>query len=741
MAAPPPLEQVTFTLVTINDNYKQIEFNWTEPPSIPEVEGDEVTPGTPPNAPVTYKIYYSYSGGVPIIFQSGITAGNSSTTVILQFPLAPGDITFSIQSIDSYETASIAAEFTPIEILQLPSPDNKFTALNVSNVNATYTVSSTNATQNITISFDNLVGVITEPDRPVNITYSVYDVNDVQLAQETYPSAIESGGTTPDFVLSFVRLVRLAPAATETYYVRAMVSNNTNAESESSTEYIFTMDTVTTPISSLNVNALIPTATYFPTNLTQEITLTWGIDLGNSDGLGDFIYNIYEGESDSPTTTTTPNIVTGTVIIDKRLRSFDKRDFYIKLVGAENTNIFSEKVKVTYTQPEQQIALSNAIPRMNVTNLQLVSDIPTMDKVNSQTLTFTWDLPEQSLTDDFLEDGTPIRYYLFNDNNVVLGQGVANTSTDDPNQRRIVLEGTRLAPGDYTYHVQLLVAGDAYPNNYSNIFSEKVSKSFTMDPITFPAMELNIADATCSLLTDGDTKNATFTWSNPPSLRDVKYDYKVFRFVPATTERLMFFTLSSSPAETLSQEVSNQDDAITVDSQIYLEVVERENSNVFSEYKQFDITMVCLLKGTLVKTQDSYVAIEHLKAGDVVLNHKQQPTKITKTTMIKLSYIENPVGKEVDTTVYKIPAGEYGATKDVFLTHHHKFLANGKMLKPVEAGLKRATPEEICDENNTYYVCHLRLEDEYNNHFIVNGDCVVEDWWDWPRPTHLERLD
>jgi len=162
-----------------------------------------------------------------------------------------------------------------------------------------------------------------------------------------------------------------------------------------------------------------------------------------------------------------------------------------------------------------------------------------------------------------------------------------------------------------------------------------------------------------------------------------------------------------------------------------------DGSDTITNLVESEQVTVCLLKGTLVKTQNSYVPIEDLQVGDLVLNHKHEPTKITKTINQVISYKPILVGNEINRTIYKIPAGEYGATKDLFLTHHHRFLANGKMLKPLEAGLEKAKPEEFCDEYKKYTVYHLRLEDEYNNNFIVNGDCVVEDWYDWPRPNEF----
>ena len=138
------------------------------------------------------------------------------------------------------------------------------------------------------------------------------------------------------------------------------------------------------------------------------------------------------------------------------------------------------------------------------------------------------------------------------------------------------------------------------------------------------------------------------------------------------------------------------------------------------------VTTPCLLDGTLVQTPKSQQRIETLKIGDYVLNQYKQPVKITKIHKQRCKYDPQDISK----TIYKIPKGLFGATSDVYLTHHHKFLANNTMIKAGEFNLEKPRPEEF-STNNMYTVYHLRLEDELNNHFVVNGGCVVEDWWEW----------
>jgi hypothetical protein len=145
---------------------------------------------------------------------------------------------------------------------------------------------------------------------------------------------------------------------------------------------------------------------------------------------------------------------------------------------------------------------------------------------------------------------------------------------------------------------------------------------------------------------------------------------------------------------------------------------------------------ICLLQGTLVRTPKGSVPIELLKQDNYVLNQHYKPVRIVRTIKRGLQYKPNPTSKyDLDNVLYTLPAGTLGATSNVYLTTHHRFMtADGSMKKPEEYGLARAKSSDVCDARGLYFVHHLRLEDCYNNHFLVNGDCIVEDWWDWPRP-------
>ena len=153
--------------------------------------------------------------------------------------------------------------------------------------------------------------------------------------------------------------------------------------------------------------------------------------------------------------------------------------------------------------------------------------------------------------------------------------------------------------------------------------------------------------------------------------------------------------------------------------------------------KMKDPLTICLLEGTLVRTPTDSVPIELVKKDDYVLNQDYKPVRVVLTSKTTFQYKTDPTSKfDIDNVLYTIPAGTLGATSNVYLTKHHKFMtSDGTMKKPEEYGLKRSELSEVCKTSDLYTVYHLRLEDEYNNHFVVNGDCIVEDWWDWPRPS------
>ena len=145
------------------------------------------------------------------------------------------------------------------------------------------------------------------------------------------------------------------------------------------------------------------------------------------------------------------------------------------------------------------------------------------------------------------------------------------------------------------------------------------------------------------------------------------------------------------------------------------------------------IKVSCLLEGTLVWSDDGYVPIETLKVGDSV------QTQYYFISITKIGKWECDLNKEEDRNdlskkMYKIPAGSYGATSDVFISHYHRFMFesgerednfNRLMGIPEQIGLFPADPSEY-SKNGKYTLYHLEIK--YGNHYMVNGGCRVESW-------------
>ena len=283
-ATVPELAPATFTEVNINpeENYRTIEFAWIPPPSIPSTEPTDDTPGTLPNSVVAYNIFYSYSDGIMKPLETGIDSNNGSLSnynKTLEFPLAPGDIKFYIQTVDQWENESAFNESSTITIDNLEDPTNIFSTLNVGGIDTDYELSSVDITQTINITF-------TEPATQdvTDVSYTLYDAADDSVLDTRTRSTQVS--LSPTITLSHTLGVRLEPAGTKSFYIRSMVAGNTNAQSED-VPVIFTMDTATTPISGLNVVNTNTTATYDQTTLVQPIQIVWEITPGSLMAIGD----------------------------------------------------------------------------------------------------------------------------------------------------------------------------------------------------------------------------------------------------------------------------------------------------------------------------------------------------------------------------------------------------------------------------------------------------------------------
>jgi hypothetical protein len=82
--------------------------------------------------------------------------------------------------------------------------------------------------------------------------------------------------------------------------------------------------------------------------------------------------------------------------------------------------------------------------------------------------------------------------------------------------------------------------------------------------------------------------------------------------------------------------------------------------------------------------------------------------------------------------MYKIPAGQFGATSDTFISHYHRILyymdeerSSRGYDTPYHLGLDVASPSEFAVDGK-YTLYHLQLA--IGNHFVVNGGCMVEAW-------------
>lgn len=143
------------------------------------------------------------------------------------------------------------------------------------------------------------------------------------------------------------------------------------------------------------------------------------------------------------------------------------------------------------------------------------------------------------------------------------------------------------------------------------------------------------------------------------------------------------------------------------------------------------IYVSCLLEGTQVWTLDGYVPIESLKVGDSIrTNHYS--IAVTKVGKWKVDLNSEKDRADLGKKMYKIPAGQFGATSDTFISHYHRILyymdeecsSRGYDI-PSHLGLEVARPTEFAVDGK-YTLYHLQLA--IGNHFVVNGGCMVEAW-------------
>lgn len=121
------------------------------------------------------------------------------------------------------------------------------------------------------------------------------------------------------------------------------------------------------------------------------------------------------------------------------------------------------------------------------------------------------------------------------------------------------------------------------------------------------------------------------------------------------------------------------------------------NASLFST-QGFDVTytqmdVVCLLKGSKIKTPDGYVPIETLKQGDTILMPNGLEREIVDIP-------HQTVPNEPHLAPYIIPAGKLGATEDLYLSPTHSVFIDGKFIEAQFLGYKRA---DLTDRFFEYY--------------------------------------
>jgi len=137
----------------------------------------------------------------------------------------------------------------------------------------------------------------------------------------------------------------------------------------------------------------------------------------------------------------------------------------------------------------------------------------------------------------------------------------------------------------------------------------------------------------------------------------------------------------------------------------------------------------CLLEGTMVWTLGGYVPIESLKVGDSIRTN-QYSIDVVKVGKWTVDLNSEKDRADLGKKMYKIPAGQFGATSDTFISHYHRILyytdsENRVYDLPSHLGLKVADPSEFAVDGK-YTLYHLQLA--IGNHFVVNGGCMVEAW-------------
>jgi len=196
-----------------------------------------------------------------------------------------------------------------------------------------------------------------------------------------------------------------------------------------------------------------------------------------------------------------------------------------------------------------------------------------------------------------------------------------------------------------------------------------------------------------------------------------------------------FYTIKLNDIEQMSPVITNGNRISftgLMDDTDYIVDITCTNPDVPSNTSNINYTVrtlslplpICLLSGTKVLTPNGWESIEDISVGKYVYNHNLKPVKILKTHKWDIQWGTKIFGE----TVYKIKKGEYGSTEDIYISAFHKILVNNfEMVEAYQLGLPKATKNEIAPRG-TYTLCHIHLEDYFENNFIIGGNCIVESW-------------
>ena len=167
-------------------------------------------------------------------------------------------------------------------------------------------------------------------------------------------------------------------------------------------------------------------------------------------------------------------------------------------------------------------------------------------------------------------------------------------------------------------------------------------------------------------------------------------------------------------------------------NQIVILVSSEDNLTQKTYFLTVYVEASCLLEGTLVRTPNGYVPIETIQVGDCIRTLRYD-IKVTKTGKWEVDMNKEEDRNDLSKKMYKIPAGSFDNTSNVFISHYHRILiedlthpTNTKGFQtPEKIGLPLANLNEFAP-NGKFNLYHLEVE--YGQYFMVNGGCIVEAW-------------